>query len=308
MNQHFLQSTAWKKFQQSLGQKVFHNRGENWEYFAILEHGTGNSRLYCPFGPTATNEENLKLALKNLTDLGKKLGVTFLRVGPIKTDFSKTLSDEHWKKATYIHLQPEYTHIIDLQPSEGDIISNMTQPVRNCYRNYRKKGVTVRHSQNPEDIKYFLKLIHQVAKRTGMSPHPDSYFHKQADSLLPSGDASFWYATYDDKIIATTLFFDSKTTRIYAHAAAESAPEYRKLNAGTALLAEAIIDAKHRHMDQIDLYGIAPENAPKNHPWAGFTRFKRSFGGKDVYSGAAWELPLKPLQYWLYRIYQTIRK
>ena len=96
-----------------------------------------------------------------------------------------------------------------------------------------------------------------------MSPHPDSYFHKQAGSLLPSKDASFWYATYDNKVIATALFFDSKTTRIYAHAAANSTPEYRKLNAGTALLTEAIIDAKHRQMEKVDLYGIAPENAPK---------------------------------------------
>lgn len=87
MNQHFLQSSAWEKFQQSLGRKVFHNRGEGWEYFAILERGTGNSRLYCPFGPTATNEKNLQLALKDLADLGRKLGVTFLRVGPIKPPF-----------------------------------------------------------------------------------------------------------------------------------------------------------------------------------------------------------------------------
>ena len=99
MNQHFLQSSAWEKFQKSLGRKVFHNRGEGWEYFAILEHGTGNSRLYCPFGPTAINEEALRLALKDLAELGKKLGVTFLRVGPIKPAFSKVLSDEHWKKA-----------------------------------------------------------------------------------------------------------------------------------------------------------------------------------------------------------------
>ena len=248
------------------------------------------------------------MALKDLAELGKKLGVTFLRVGPIKPTFSKALPDEHWKKATYVHLQPEHTHIINLQQPEEEIIASMAQPVRNCYRNYHKKGVTIHQSQNPEDIKYFLELIHEVAKRTGMSPHPDSYFHKQAGSLLPSKDASFWYATYDNKVIATALFFDSKTTRIYAHAAANSTPEYRKLNAGTALLAEAIIDAKHRQMEKVDLYGIAPENAPKNHPWAGFTKFKRSFGGEDIYSGSTWELPLKPLQYWLYRAYQTIRK
>lgn len=243
-----------------------------------------------------------------MSDLGKKLGVTFLRIGPINPSFDDLLSQMHWRQASYIHLQPEYTRIINLQASEEEIISEMTQPVRNCYRNYHKKGVTIHQSQDPADITHFLKLIHQVAKRTGLSPHSDSYFRKQAEALLPGSDASFWYATHDQKIIATAIFFDSKATRIYAHAAAESAPEYRKLNAGTALLTEAIIDAKRRNMSQVDLYGIAPENASKNHPWAGFTKFKRSFGGKDVYSGATWELPLKPLQYWLYRIYQTIRK
>ena len=163
MNQHFLQSSAWEKFQQSLGRKVFHNRGEGWEYFAILERGTGNSRLYCPFGPTAINEEALRLALKDLAELGKKLGVTFLRVGPIKPTFSKVLSDEHWKKATYVHLQPEHTHVINLQQPEEEIIASMAQPVRNCYRNYHKKGVTVHQSQNPDDIVWVLRLMNCYA-------------------------------------------------------------------------------------------------------------------------------------------------
>jgi len=157
MNQHFLQSTAWEQFQKSLGRKVFHNRGDGWEYFAILEHGTGNSRLYCPFGPTAINEEKLQLALQDLTSLGKKLSVTFLRIGPINPNFTTTLHNESWKKATYVHLQPEHTHVIDLHQSEDEIIANMAQPVRNCYRNYHKKGVTIHQSQNPEDIKYFLE-------------------------------------------------------------------------------------------------------------------------------------------------------
>ena len=123
-----------------------------------------------------------------------------------------------------------------------------------------------------------------------MSPHPDSYFHKQAGSLLPSKDASFWYATYDNKVIATALFFDSKTTRIYAHAAANSTPEYRKLNAGTALLTEAIIDAKHRQWRK-SIYTELRLKRTKNHPWAGFTKFKRSFGGEDIYFWVNWEFP-----------------
>lgn len=68
-------------------------------------------------------------------------------------DEIKVLSDEHWKKATYVHLQPEHTHVINLQQPEEEIIASMAQPVRNCYRNYHKKGITVHRSQSPDEIK-----------------------------------------------------------------------------------------------------------------------------------------------------------
>lgn len=301
---HFLQSPAWQQFQKNLGRKTFRQSGDGWEYLAILERGAGNTRLYCPFGPVANNSKAFRSAIADLTALGKKLGVTFLRIGPISPENESVLAAFHWRSAAYTHLQPRHTSIIDLTQPEEEIIARMAQPVRNCYRNYRKKGIKIHHSHDPKQINLFLNLIHQVAQRTGMTPHPDEYFKKQAETLLPIKAASFWYATYKEKIIATALFFDDNNCRIYAHAAADS--DYRKLNAGTALLSEAIVDAKHKRMHQIDLYGIAPKGAPTSHPWYGFTKFKRSFGGQDIASGETWELPLKPLRYWLYRFYQTI--
>ena len=302
---HFLQSPAWQSFQESLGRQTFRQSGDGWEYLAILERGAGNARLYCPFGPVANTPEAFSLAISDLTALGKKLGVTFLRVGPITPENEPIMAAHRWHIATYTHLQPRHTSIIDLSQSEDELIANMAQPVRNCYRNYRKKGVEIHYSNDPKQIDLFLNLIHQVAQRTGMTPHPDEYFKKQAEVLLPINAASFWYATYEEKNIATALFFDNADCRIYAHAAADS--NYRKLNAGTALLSEAIIDAKRKGLNHVDLYGIAPEGASTSHPWYGFTKFKRSVGGHDVPSGETWELPLKPLRYWLYRLYQTIR-
>lgn len=301
---HFLQSPAWQKFQESLGRKTYHHYGEGWSYVAILEHGTGNTRLYCPFGPEAIDDNSLTLALADLISLGKQLEVTFLRIGPIDPKYQQIMVDHRWRAATYTHLQPRHTSIIDLSPSKDEIIANMAQPVRNCYRNYRKKGVEIHTSYDPQQIDIFLDLIHQVAKRTGMTPHTDDYFKRQAEVLLPIKAASFWYATFEGKTIATALFFDDSDCRIYAHAAADS--EYRKLNAGTALLSEAIVDAKLKGLQKVDLYGIAPKGAPTSHPWYGFTKFKQSFGGQDITSGETWELPLKSLRYRLYRLYQTI--
>lgn len=305
---HFLQSPAWQSFQKNLGRKTFRQSGDGWEYLAILEQGNKNSRLYCPYGPTAENQRALEDAIDSLKSLAKKYDVTFLRIEPTDPSLTDYLHNHGWQKVTYQSLNPEHTSIIDLGGTEDEIIARMDQPVRNCYRNYYKKDVHVTSSVNPLDIHLFLDLIHQVSDRTGMQPHSDEYFQKQADTLFPIGAARLWYAAYRGKIIATALMYDSSGTRYYAHAASSSLPEYRKLNAGTALLAEAIIDAKRRGLHAFDLYGTAPEGGPPNHPWAGFTKFKRSFGGQDTSSAGSWDLPIRPITYWTYRIYQTIKK
>lgn len=307
MNQHFLQSTAWEQFQQSLGRQTFRQSGDSWEFMAILERGKGNSRLYCPYGPTAKDERSLQSAITSLLELAKRHHVTFLRVEPTNPKFANHLKDHHWKKVTYQQLQPEHSRLLDLTQPTDQLISQMSQPVRNIYRNYHKKGVAVHSSANPQDVEILLNFIHQVAQRTGITPHDDAYFRQQAKVLFPANAARLWYATIDNQPIAAALFYESGNTLYYAHAGATSDPTYRKLNAGTALLAEAIVDAQKRRLTTVDLYGITPEGASKNHPWAGFTKFKRSFGGTDVTFAGAWDLPMRPASYWLYRAYQSIR-
>jgi lipid II:glycine glycyltransferase (peptidoglycan interpeptide bridge formation enzyme) len=139
--------------------------------------------------------------------------------------------------------------------------------------------------------------------QNGIHTHSDSYFQAQAKALFPTGEAKLFYVTYEDKPIAASVVFDDATTRYYIHAGSNDA--YRKLSAGTALLAYMIIDAKRHDKTSFDLYGIAPNNDP-THPWAGFTKFKKSFGGTPLTYVGAWDLPLIKLQYLLYRFYQQL--
>jgi lipid II:glycine glycyltransferase (peptidoglycan interpeptide bridge formation enzyme) len=303
---YFLQTSAWRAFQKNLGRKTFYQTGDGWSFLAILEHGRFNSRLYCPYGPVASSQKAFEDALKCFVALGKKHRVTFVRVEPTNPGFTSYLEQFGWRKVTYLQLQPEHSHLIDLRTPEDNLITQMSQPVRNIYRNYAKKGVAVHTSTNPNDIDILLKFVHEVAERTGIRPHDNSYFRQQAETLFPLGAAILYYATIDDLPIAAALFYDSDDMRTYAHAGASALPEHRKLNASTALLATAIVDAQRKGLQTVDLYGIAPDDAPKHHPWAGFTQFKRSFGGRDITYAGAWDLPLKKPAYWLYRLYQMI--
>lgn len=302
---HFLQSTAWEQFQTKLGRKSIANSGDSWSYRAYLEHGAGNTRLYAPYGPAFTSQEGFEAATTSLLNEARKLDATFIRIEPTSGVTSGDLRARGFKPVTYQQLNPARTQVIDLSPSSDEILAQMSQNSRNLTRNYHKKGLTMHVSTDPNDIGILTSLLRGVAARNHITLHSDDYFKSQAAALFPTGSAKLFYARFEDKPIAAALVYDSDTTRYYAHAAAND--EYRKLSAATALVGHMILDAKEQGLSTFDLYGIAPESQP-NHPWTGFTRFKQSFGGSPIEFLGAWDLPIKPLRYKLYRTYQLIRR
>lgn len=114
---------------------------------------------------------------------------------------------------------------------------------------------------------------------------------------MKAGFATLYVAELDGLPIATSLVYDYDGARYYAHAAADY--EHRKLAAGAILLVQMIVDAKRAGMQSFDFWGITTsENA--NHPWYGFTQFKKSFGGQQVDYAGTWDLPVKKFRYLLY--------
>lgn len=301
---HFLQSSAWKTFQETLGREVITAHGEDWNYQAIVETGTGNRRLYCPYGPSFTSVKGFDATVKSLKQEALQQGASFIRVEPIGTLTAAQLKKRGFKAVTYQQLQPAHTLIIDLAPSQSDILAQMSQNSRNITRNYTNKGISIHTSYNPQDITILTSLLARVGARNHITPHSYEYFKTQASTLFPTRNAVLYYAVVNDTPIAAALVYDDTTTRYYAHAAADDA--YRKLSAGTALVGQMILDAKDKGLSRFDLYGIAPDDFP-SHPWAGFSKFKRSFGGTPLTYLGAWDLPIKPVRYWIYRLYQSLR-
>ena len=301
----FLQSDAWRVFQEALGRTTYTDKGNNWSYLAIKEAGSLNTRLYTPYGPDCIDVTTFDAAIASLKRTAMSEAITFIRVDPPQGITKRQLQDRGFRAVTYQQLQPAHTQIIDLSQSKDDILAQMSQNSRNITRNYHKKGITIRMSYDPNDITILTSLLSSIASRNHITTHSDEYFQIQADALMPRKAAVLYIADYDSSPIAAALVYDSADTRTYAHAAADDT--YRKLSAGTALVGQMILDAKDAGLSHFDLYGITDSDDPK-HPWAGFTKFKRSFGGTSVERPGTWDLPLRPLQYSAYRIYQSIRK
>lgn len=295
--QHFLQSKAWGSFQEALGRQIVQNSAKDWHYQAIVERGRLGTRLYCPYGPTAKSEEALKDALHMLKVVAREHDAVFVRIEPIAPLNADGVRDLGAVKAPR-DIQPKHTWRVDLAESEDALIAGMRATNRNLHRTAVKKGVSFRKSSNPKDVAILLGFIHEVARHTGIRPHSDEYFRLQAEILIPKGAAHLFFAELEGRAIAAAFVYDSESSRYYAHAGGSF--EHRKLHAGTPLVSHMMLDAKASGLKSFDFYGIAPPESP-NHPWAGFSDFKKSFGGHQVDYAGTWDIPLKSLPYRLYR-------
>lgn len=303
MNQHFLQSEAWEKFQQSLGHKTIRREGSGWSYLALVERNGGLTRLYCPYGPTVRSLEALDEALTSLKTEAKQVGAAFLRVQPCPMLLTGDDAKNRGLKAIR-YSQPEATRVIDLSLSYEDLIAAMSQSKRSVVRNYQKKGLTYRMSTDSADVEKLLPLIHDIAVRNRILVHDDDYIRKQAVALIPES-ASLHFIEQDGEAVSGALLFEDAETAYYAHAGT-AATQY-KLQANTALVGELLAYAKKKGKKRFDLYGIAP-NDDANHPWAGVTSFKAGFGGEVVLYNQTYDLPLHKISYHAYTLLRAMKK
>ena len=298
---HFLQSSAWAKLQQALDRPKVEASGDGWSYRAYLEKGKLNSRLYAPYGPIADSPEALSAAISSLRAEARRLGAAFIRVEPTGSVTADALPALGLLRVE--RKQPEHTQRVDLTRPFDEVLKDMRGTNRNLHRNYAKKGLSVRKSDDPADIEHLIRLLGEVSDRTGMHAHESDYLRTQAKVLVPTGDASIYLVELEGEPlpIAASLVYDDATCRYYGHAAANT--EHRKLSPGLILVTQMMEDAQAEGRKAFDLYGVVPPELT-DHAWAGFSKFKRSFGGEQIDYNGTWELPIKKLNY---RLYSALR-
>lgn len=303
MKQHFLQSTAWENYQSLEHHQTFRIQDKDYEALAILETTPVGNYLFCPYGPTLQPDKsgNLELALASalsgLKQLAREHNAFFVRIEPPYASLSAdTLESCDLKKSR--DLDPAHTWTIDLTPPQETILKAMRKSNVQYWQSSAKKGLTIRTSQNPEDITILSSLLRGVADKDHFTPQDETHLKNQ----LKAGFATLYFAEYQEQILAASLVYDYDQTRFYAHAA--TSEQERKLAAGTVLLVQMILDAKDRGATTFDFWGVTTSE-DKNHPWYGFSRYKMSFGGQLVTYAGTWDLPLQIPKY---RFYQVIRR
>ena len=322
LNQHlphtFLQTWEWSDFQTQEGSTVYRLgiyendklAGLAFVYKITARRG---SFLFCPHGPLIdwSQTEAFNAFIDHLRQLATQEKVDFIRISPLVGPTSKTPTPEAtqmFQKAGFrpapIHMHPELAWLLDLTPTEEELLQNMKKRTRYSVRKAEKDGVKIETSYDPKDLDKFYQLYQETAVRQHFVPFSQKYIQREFEILSAADKIRMFFAHYHNEIVANAMIVFTNGSGFYHHGASNR--KYPTIPAAELLQWEAIREAKRRGLKLYNFWGIAPEDDPK-HPWVGLSRFKKGFGGFPEAYLHAQDLPLTP-KYWLNYIVETIRR
>ncbi len=304
-NSQFLQSWEWGEFQKKFGFKVFRigveDKGKLLGVATLIKKniGLGKSYFYCPRGPVFGFEiAELGLQIEEVEEyffteikkIAKKEGIIFLRYEPLV--LSRKPKIENRKS---IDLQPAKTLILDLRKDEENLLKEMHQKTRYNIRLAEKKEVLVIEG-GADDFDDFWNLMKTTSGRDGFKIHPKEYYRR----LIENESVKIFFAKYENNIICAGIFSFFGDTATYLHGA--SSNEYRNVMAPFLLQWTLIKKAKSNGKEYYDFYGIDDEK------WPGVSRFKKGFGGFEVFYPGTYDFVFSGMCYNGYRALRKIRR
>ncbi|MGO8687694.1 MAG: lipid II:glycine glycyltransferase FemX [Candidatus Dormibacteria bacterium] len=291
---HFLQSAAWLRVQRALGYDVLRGEGDGWQWAGAIRRGRFPRYLYIPYGPASRARTGLALADAARAAAAARLD--FVRVEPTGEDAPAALRERGARPTRGI--QPRFTWVLDIGTSIDTLRHGMAAGHRGPINAAPRRGISVRSSTDPASVEIFLELERRAAARAGFRGQTAGYHRVIAEVLMPLGCASLYVAETAGSPVAASICFDFGRTRYYAHAASD--PDLgRRLGAGPPLVWQMILDARERGATTFDFWGVVADD-DRAHPWAGFSQFKKGFGGRLLERPGTWDMPLRRLRYGLY--------
>ena len=302
MNIPITQSKEWQTLQNDLKETSFFEKTEDFQYLAILKNTPAGNYLYLPYGPVADTKQGIKRAFKSLYQLADNHQAVFIRIEPQLQNPGEYLPhNAHRSK----DINPKETWVLNLTGTDEELKGRLPSRLLRYYKNYEKNHLRITTSHQKEDIKYLLALQKALATKKGINTFSQEYL--ETELAQPFSTLYLMYyqnpETNQEELVAAGLVFDHAKTRYNLQGA--QTEQGRKLHATGILTIKLIKDAKEKQLETFDFWGIAPDGAPDDHPWKGFTAFKKTFEGTEKVYAGTYDIVLHPFKY---RLYQFLRK
>jgi lipid II:glycine glycyltransferase (peptidoglycan interpeptide bridge formation enzyme) len=275
------------------------------------------SILYSPKGPLLdwSNESLRDRVFNDLQAFAKKEGAIFLKMDPdvvlgtgipqgghdsVENDGQVVMSElkrRGWRYSSD-QIQFKNTVLIDLNPSEEELLARMKQKTRYNIRLAEKKGVALRVG-NQEDFGMLYKMYAETSVRDGFVIRDEGYYQTVWKSFIDSNEPACepLIAEVDSEPVAAIFVFYFAGCSYYVYGMSRNA--HREKMPTYLLQWEAMKRARARGCKVYDLWG-APDVFDESDSMWGVYRFKEGLGGKVVHTLGAWDFAPNPFWYKLY--------
>ncbi|MBA3531775.1 MAG: peptidoglycan bridge formation glycyltransferase FemA/FemB family protein [Ardenticatenales bacterium] len=315
----FLQTAAWGDFKAKWGWQA---RRVALRREGLLVAGAqvlfrplplGRSIAYIPRGPLVPDNDPPLLAalFDEIHRLCRAEGALLLTVEPPWTppgESPRLMEQLGFRRSTET-IQPSATILLDLRPSEEEILGQMHSKWRYNIRLAARKEITVRVG-GEGDFDTFHALTSVTGERDAFATRPRGYYEDSWRAFQPN--SRLFIAEYQGRALAAILVVKTGKMAIYLYGA--SSNEERNRMPNHALQWAAMQWARQEGCHWYDFWGI-PAEVPDDGQvetlgegglW-GVYRFKQGFGGKVVKYPGAFDFVYSRLGYFLYQQYQVRR-
>jgi lipid II:glycine glycyltransferase (peptidoglycan interpeptide bridge formation enzyme) len=297
---HVIQSWQWGEFRKKLGTPVlrygiFKNQ-QLTTAFQITLHKipfVGKNVGYLPKGPLPNKELH-----QALEQIAKEQNCAFIKLEPnIEANTPLYSVDPNFQPSPK-PLFTKYNFVLDLTPTEEELLKNMHSKTRYNNRLAEKRGVTVEISNDEKAFKTFLKLHFDTTERQGFYSHNAHYHQTAFETLSQAGMAQVAIAYYQKKPLSAWMLYTFKDVLYYPYGG--SSIEHKEVMANNLLAWEVIKWGKQQNLTSFDMWGaLGPDPDPKD-PWYGFHRFKSGYGGRLVEYLGTYDLVINDPLYWAF--------
>ena len=312
----FVQSYKYGKFYESLGEAywlvgIYNEDGLLVGGSVVLTtHAKRGNFFYLPYGPLIPHMESDVLAqfIQYIKELALKEKMDFVRISPLERNSKKIqgIFQKLGMRPSPMHVLAENTWLLDLEPSEETLLASMKKNHRNLIRRCQKEGVRVEIRDDTESLEILHTMLDETGKRHGFTRFTREYINAEFEQFKHDNQAKICISYHKDgtpDAAAIIIFFGN--TAVYRHSA--SLNIHKKIPTSYLIQWSVIQEAKKRGMKWYNFWGVEPDGAKENHPFAGIGHFKRGFGGFQEDFLHAHDLPLTR-KYWLNWLVETVRK
>jgi len=275
------------------------------------------SIFYAPKGPLLdwSNESLRNRVLNDLQSFARKQGAIFLKMDPdvvLGTGIPSSEDDlvdnggqvvmselkrRGWRSSSD-QIQFKNTVLIDLTPSQEELLARMKQKTRYNIRLAQKKSVVLRVGAQ-KDFGMLYKMYAETSVRDGFVIRDEGYYQTVWKLFMDSSEPTCeqLIAEVDGEPVAAIFVFYFARRAYYVYGMSRDL--HRERMPTYLLQWEAMKRAKARGCSVYDLWG-APDMFDESHSMWGVYRFKEGLGGNVVRTLGAWDYAPNPFWYKLY--------